>query len=123
MDSVRVLIADDNDDIRLLTRALLGADGRTVVVAEAEDGTAAVEEFRRARPDVCVLDHQMPGLNGLDAAAEILTERPGLPVVLFSSFLSAEITAAAGSLGVTCLRKDRFEGLPDLLIDLTSFER
>lgn len=123
MDSVRVLIADDNDDIRLLTRALLGVDGRAVVVAEAEDGTAAVEEFRRTRPDVCVLDHQMPGLNGLDAAAEILSERPGVPVVLFSSFLSAEITAAAGSLGITCLRKDLFDGLADLIVDLTSLDR
>lgn len=123
MDNVRVLIADDNDDIRLLTRALLGADGRTVVVAEVEDGTAAVEECRRAQPDICVLDHQMPGLNGLDAAAEILIDRPGLPVVLFSSFLSTEIIAAAGSLGVTCLQKDLFEDLPDLIIDLTSFER
>ena len=122
MRTVRVMIADDNDDIRLLTRSLLGADGRTVVVAEAEDGTAAVEEFRRTQPDVCVLDHQMPGLNGLDAAAQILSERPGLPVVLFSSFLSTEVVAAAGSLGVTCLRKDLFEDLPDLIVGLSSPE-
>lgn len=123
MDSVRVLIADDNDDMRLLTRALIGADGRAVVVAEAVDGTAAVAEFRRSQPDVCVLDHQMPGLDGLEAAAEILTEQPGTPVVLFSSFLSSEIATVAGSLGVVCLRKDRFEDLPDLIVDLTTDER
>ena len=60
-DTVRVMIADDNFDMRLLVRATLGSDARVDVVAEAEDGTTAVEAFRESRPDVCVLDYRMPG--------------------------------------------------------------
>jgi DNA-binding NarL/FixJ family response regulator len=118
VDCVRVLIADDNADMRLLARATLGVDGRVVVVAEAEDGTAAVDAFRDATPDVCVLDQQMPGLNGLEAAQAILAERPGTQVLLFSAFLTDELTDEAGSMGVRCLRKDLIADLPDVIIDL-----
>jgi len=117
---VRVLIADDSDDIRLLTRMLLGSDGRSTVVAEAEDATSAVDAWRDARPDVSVLDHQMPGGTGLEAAAAILAEQPDARVVLFSSFLSCEVEAAAGTLGITCLRKELFADLPALVVDLAA---
>ena len=48
----------------------------TEVVAEAEDGTTAVDAFRSTRPDVSVLDYRMPGLDGLEAATQILAEDP-----------------------------------------------
>jgi len=117
-DTVRVMIADDNFDMRLLVRATLGGDARVDVVAEAEDGEAAVEAFRTSEPDVCVLDYRMPGLTGLEAGARILAERPETKVLLFSAYLTAEITEEADRLGMRYLRKDLFMDLPAAVVEL-----
>jgi len=119
-DTVRVLIADDNFDMRLLVRATLGGEARVDVVAEAEDGDAALEAFRTAAPDVCVLDYRMPGLTGLEAGARILEERPDAKVLLFSAYLTPEILQAARDLGMRCLRKDLFMELPTAVLELAS---
>lgn len=116
---VRVMIADDDFDMRLLVRATLDSDSRLDVVAEAEDGTIAVEAFREALPDVCILDYRMPGLSGLEAAELILAERPETRILLFSAFLTDEITEAARALGAGCLRKDLFMELPDVVFGLS----
>ena len=116
--TVRVMIADDDFDMRLLVRATLAGDNRVDVIAEAEDGTLALEAFRSAQPDVCVLDYRMPGLSGLEAAERILAEQPGAKILLFSAYLTPEITAAAERLGVGCLRKDLFMDLPEAVLDL-----
>ena len=116
--TVRVMIADDNFDMRLLVRATLGGDGRLDVVAEAEDGTAALDAFRSVRPDVCVLDYRMPGLSGLEAGTQILEEEPDAKVLLFSAYLTPEITEAADRLGMRYLRKDLFMDLPSTVVDM-----
>lgn len=117
-DIVRVMIADDNFDMRLLVRATLGGDSRLDVVAEAEDGTRAVEAFRALQPDVCVLDYRMPGMSGLEAGTQILAEQPDAKVLLFSAYLTPEITDAADRLGMRCLRKDLFMDLPTAVMEL-----
>lgn len=117
-DTVRVMIADDNFDMRLLVRATLGGDARLDVVAEAEDGTEAVDAFRSTRPDVCVLDYRMPGLTGLEAGTKILEEDPEAKVLLFSAYLTPEITETADGLGMRCLRKDLFMELPAVVVEL-----
>jgi two-component system, NarL family, nitrate/nitrite response regulator NarL len=117
-DTVRVMIADDNFDMRLLVRATLGGDARLDVVAEAEDGTTALDAFRSTRPDVCVLDYRMPGLTGLEVGTQILEEDPGAKVLLFSAYLTPEITDAADLLGMRCLRKDLFMDLPIAVVEL-----
>lgn len=117
-DTVRVMIADDNFDMRLLVRATLGGDARLDVVAEAEDGAAALDAFRATRPDVCVLDYRMPGMTGLEAARQILAEDPQTKVLLFSAYLTPDITEVADQLGIRCLRKDLFMDLPAAVVDL-----
>ena len=112
-EAVRVMIADDDFDMRLLLRATLGTDDRLDVVAEAEDGTLALQAFRSTDPDVCVLDYRMPGMSGLETASKILAERPDAKILLFSAFLTPEVTDEAERLGVGCLRKDLFMDLPD----------
>jgi DNA-binding NarL/FixJ family response regulator len=63
---IRVLIADDQDDVRGAFRIILDAQPDIVVVAEAADGIAAVEQARHLRPDVVLVDIRMPRRDGLE---------------------------------------------------------
>ncbi|MFC7279736.1 response regulator [Paractinoplanes rhizophilus] len=74
---IRVLLADDQALMRAGFRALLDAEDDVEVVGEAADGAAAVELARRCRPDVVLMDVQMPGLDGIEATRRIAAE-PGL---------------------------------------------
>jgi DNA-binding NarL/FixJ family response regulator len=79
-----VLIVDDHAGFRAGARALLIADGFEVV-GEAADGEAAVEAARRLRPEVVLLDIQLPGLDGFAVAEKLAREPDGPAVVLVSS--------------------------------------
>ena len=80
----RVLIVDDHEAFRSSARALLEAEGFDVI-GEAADGQEAVETVAALRPDIVLLDIQLPGLDGL-AVAEQLAAAPDPPqVVLISS--------------------------------------
>ncbi|MFJ2648690.1 response regulator [Streptomyces sp. NPDC087420] len=83
---IRVLIADDEPMIRAGVRAVLATDPDIDVVAEAVDGHDAVELVLRHRPAVAVLDIRMPGLNGIDAAAEIRRAVPTTGIVMLTAF-------------------------------------
>ncbi|MFE0368630.1 response regulator [Streptomyces tendae] len=83
---IRVLIADDEPMIRAGVRAVLATDPDIDVVAEAADGRDAVELARRHRPAVAVLDIRMPGVNGIDAAAEIRATVPDTSVIMLTTF-------------------------------------
>ncbi|QFU92696.1 response regulator transcription factor [Amycolatopsis sp. YIM 10] len=65
--TTRVLLADDQEMIRTAFRMILSAQPDIEIVATVADGRAAVDEARRLRPDVCLLDIRMPGLDGLEA--------------------------------------------------------
>ena len=80
---VRVILADDYPMLRQAFRVLLERNG-IVVVAEAEDGRAAVRLARDLQPDVAVLDLAMPGLNGLDAARQIRRSCPRTAPILLT---------------------------------------
>ncbi|MFG2296336.1 response regulator [Streptomyces sp. NPDC048603] len=83
---IRVLIADDEPMIRAGVRAVLATDPDIEVVAEAVDGHDAVELVRRHRPAVAVLDIRMPGISGIDAAAEIRSTVPATSVIMLTTF-------------------------------------
>jgi DNA-binding NarL/FixJ family response regulator len=70
----RVLLADDQALMRAGFRALLDAEDDLEVVGEAADGAAAVNQSRRLRPDVVLMDIQMPGLNGIEATRRIAAD-------------------------------------------------
>lgn len=79
---IRVLIADDEDMIRTALAALLGLEDDLEVVAECADGENAVARALELRPDVCLLDLEMPGIDGVEAAARIRQRIPARCVVV-----------------------------------------
>jgi DNA-binding NarL/FixJ family response regulator len=97
---VRVLIADDDPDIRVLLRSLLSLDQRIEVIGEATDGGEAADLFDALRPDVLVLDERMPVLYGLEVAERVLAEHPTQVVILCTAFVDETVTARASALGV-----------------------
>ena len=82
-DVVRVLIADDHARTRASVRQALEDDGGFVVCAEAEDGPSAFDRAIETRPDVCLLDINMPG-SGIAATARIAAALPGTPIVILT---------------------------------------
>lgn len=73
---IRVLIADDEDMIRTALAALLRLEPDLDVVAECASGAEALAVAERARPDVCLLDLEMPGIDGIDTAARLARTVP-----------------------------------------------
>jgi DNA-binding NarL/FixJ family response regulator len=82
--AVSVLIVDDHRPFRSFARTLLGAEG-FLVVGEARDGAEALAEARRLRPDVVLLDIQLPDSNGFDVAESIARSQDPPQVVLIST--------------------------------------
>jgi AmiR/NasT family two-component response regulator len=95
---VRVLIAEDETIIRLDLRGLLEGAGHEVC-AEARDGVEAVELARTEEPDVALLDVKMPRLDGIEAAKQILEERP-IPIVMLTAYGQDELVSRAIEAGV-----------------------
>lgn len=107
VDRVRVLIADDAADLRLLLRHRLRREERFEVVAEACDGAEAVDLAVRHQPDVVVLDLSMPRLDGLQAAQRIRSEVPEARIVVLSGYPEAAMREQALAAGaVAYVEKD-----------------
>jgi response regulator NasT len=96
-EPTRVLIAEDEALIRLDLKEMLEEEGY-VVVAEVGDGQAAVEQAQQLRPDLVVLDVQMPVLDGISAAEQIATARIA-PVIVLTAFSQRELVERARDAG------------------------
>ena len=83
---IRVLTADDHYLLRKGIRALVGAESDMQVIAEASTGREAIEEFRAHRPDVALMDLQMPGMNGIEAIIAIRGECPEARIIVLSTY-------------------------------------
>jgi len=100
-DRIRLLLADDHPLVLVGLTTLLEMDSSLKVVATAESGDEAVEQFREHRPDVAMLDLRMPGLDGVEAARKILTEFPGSRILILTTFESEEDIHRALQVGVS----------------------
>jgi two-component system response regulator DesR len=83
---IRLLLAEDQAMVRGALAALLELEPDLEVVAQLDRGDRVVEEARRTRPDVALLDIEMPGLNGLSAAAELAAAAPSCRVLILTTF-------------------------------------
>ncbi len=86
----RVLVIDDEESVRIWLKGLLVSLG-CEVVGEAKNGQEGVELFKRERPDLVLLDLQMPVMNGDDALDHIIIEDPDAYVIILTSVSDAKV--------------------------------
>ena len=83
--TVRILIADDDVEVRGLVGFILSQDPGVLLVGEAEDGESAIILVRQAQPDLVVMDVMMPGVGGLEATRRIKREWPDTRVLVLTN--------------------------------------
>lgn len=83
---IRVLTVDDHALLRRGIAALVNAELDMKLIAEASNGEEAIEKFRAHRPDVTLMDLQMPGLNGIEAMSRILGEFPDARIIVLTTY-------------------------------------
>jgi DNA-binding NarL/FixJ family response regulator len=81
---MKVLIADDHGIMRQGLRVLIESEPDMEVIGEAEDGIKAVELAKELSPDVMLMDISMPNLNGVEAAHQIIKDRPQVRIIALS---------------------------------------
>src|SRR4051812_40758961 len=110
MDAIRVMVVDDQADVRFLVGVLLGDHDDMRVVAEAATAGEALEGFAAAAPDAVIVDARMPIMDGYELAGRLLGERPELPIVLLTSIVDDHIREQAAAVGVhTVVSKADFD--------------
>jgi len=83
---IRVLTVDDHPLLREGIATLVNAEPDMKLVAEASNGKEAVEKFRSHRPDVTLMDIQMPGVNGIEAISQIQSECPDARIIVLTTY-------------------------------------
>jgi DNA-binding NarL/FixJ family response regulator len=83
---IRILAVDDHALLREGIAALVNAESDMKLVAEASNGQEAIEKFRSNRPDVTLMDLQMPALNGIEAIIGIRTEFPNARIIILTTY-------------------------------------
>ncbi len=109
---IRVLLADDHMVVRMGIESLLSFANGIEVIGEADNGLDAVKIAHELKPDVVLMDLQMPELNGVEATARIHADDPGAKILILTSFgTSAELKRAmdAGAAGALVKSSSRTE--------------
>ena len=120
--TIGALIVDDEEDIRALMRVLIDtADEGLFVCGEAVDGREGLDLVDELEPTVIVLDHRMPGIDGMETARRIRMKRPHQKMVLCSAYLDDDGRAKAAELGIeACLPKAEVTRLPEVLREVVA---
>jgi DNA-binding NarL/FixJ family response regulator len=109
----RILVIDDGDSVRDIIRLFLERDGFEVC-GEAADGLEAIEQAKKLKPDLIVLDLAMPRMNGADAASILSKTMPDVPIVMLTLYQNVLGNALASAVGVKAI-VDKTDGMDKLV--------
>jgi len=99
---IRLLIVDDHPLFRAGLEQIMEYEDHIVIVGQSEDGKKAIEDTRRLSPDVILLDVNLPGgMNGLQVARQIKSERPNLPIIILTAYHDTEQVVNAMNVGAS----------------------
>jgi two-component system invasion response regulator UvrY len=119
---VRVLIVDDQEPFRTVARTVVEFTDGFEVIGEAETGEASVERAHELRPDLVLMDVNLPGISGLEATRQILADHVGgrpVVVLVLSTYEAAEYGPQAEEVGAACfIPKSEFS--PERLLEAWS---
>jgi len=105
---MRILIADDNYQVRCAIRGVLSRDADLEVCGEASDGPEALQKTRELSPDLILLDISMPGANGFEISRLIRREFPALRILIMSQNDAAQLSVGLAEAGAdACIDKSR----------------
>jgi len=106
-ETVDVLIVDDQPPFRAVARTLVSLIAGWRVVAEVASGEDAVAAAAGSAPSVVLMDINLPGINGIEATRQIVAARPGVRVVLLSTYAADDLPADATDCGAAAyIRKE-----------------
>ena len=117
---IRILVVDDHPVLRDGVAAILTNQADMEMVGEARNGGEAVERFRALRPDVTLMDLQMPGMNGVAAIAAIRSDYPGARIIVLTTYtgdVQAVRALKAGAVGYllkNSLRTELIDAIRDV---------
>src|SRR5256885_11097102 len=100
--AIRILVVDDHPVLRDGVASIIEGEADMVLVGEARDGAEAIARFRELRPDVTLMDLQMPGMGGVEAIAAIRAEFPRARILVLTTYdgdVQAVPALKAGALG------------------------
>src|SRR5690348_8480052 len=86
LNPIRVLLADDHPVLRQGIQALASDERDLQFVAEASNGREAIDQFRKHRPDITLMDLEMPDVNGIDAMIAIRNEFPEARIIILTTY-------------------------------------
>jgi DNA-binding NarL/FixJ family response regulator len=119
LSPLRIVVVDDNEEVRHLVSAILHLRQGLELVGEASDGMAAVQLVNELQPDIVLMDIDMPRLNGIEATRQIASGVPRSKIIGFSSSTDAPTRSAMKEAGsVAFIAKEKVFDLPQVIEEI-----